>query len=944
MRIARVTHVRLAIPWVFVCLLFGVHDSAAQAGAAIAGRVTEAGGGTPLAGALVTIEGTALRATTDGNGAYRLAPVPPGPRVVLVRFLGYAPARIPVNVPASGSLTVDAKLARSALALPDIIVTADPTSRATGEQGTATVIERDAIDNQAATSLTGVLELVPGVTLSPPGLDRVEQFALRSVPTSPIASFTGGGPTAADIASLGTLIILDGVPLSNNANLQTTGPRGELFRIITSSAGGGIDLRRVPASTIERVEVVRGVPSARYGDLTQGVVIVETRAGAVLPRVAARADDHTLGGSGVFGIGLGDGALTANLDITRTKIAPGRTDDDAWRFAAQAAHRLVLGGGTPDEPGSVVLDSRLDAFALEQNSPEQPELLPGQLSWNHDRGLRLAERIRARLGTARHLRATLSLDYQRQRSFAQAPRVRGAIPFTDRLTEGTQEGRYLLGQYLSAVELSGDVWGMFARTEYGTLARFLGARHDLLAGLDLRREWNTGDGYIFDIEFPPQVTFNGVEGFDRPRAFDDIPPLATTALYLDDRAAGRLGPVAVSFQAGLRLDLLHRGGTWFSGTQDAALQPRLNIELAPQSWLRLQGGIGRTMKSPTLGQLYPAPQYYDVVNLNWFPPDSLERIAILTTFIRDPTNSDLRLADAWKREAGVELGGARGGTSLGIVYFDDRVTGGIGFRPDPGFLVRDLYDLADSTIGTGTQPPVIVPPTRADTVPILLGVPANVLSLDNRGVELTLTLPEWRPAGLQLQVQGALVHTRFASSAPDFGRVFSQFQADGSDPRSPYWTGVTQTADRAIMTYRLVHHQPELGLVITAVVQHYLHEVTEDSAATDTLSFSGYITRTGEMVPVPPERRGDPEYADLRVERAGISAVRRETPADWLASLQVRKTLPGGGQLSFYAFNVFDRVGRVAEEGRSVRTFPSLRFGVELSMPLGGLVGSQVAP
>lgn len=213
--------------------------SAQERAATVEGRVTEPESARPLPGAVVTIEGTALRATTDARGAYRLEPVPPSPHIVLVRFLGYAPARISVTVPTSGSLTVDATLARSALKMADIVVTADPTGRATGEQGTATAIERDAIDNQTATSLSGVLALVPGVPLSPPGLDGVEQFALRSVPTGALASLTTGGPTAGDLASLGTLIILDGVPLSNNANRQTSGPSARVRRQHARRAGHG---------------------------------------------------------------------------------------------------------------------------------------------------------------------------------------------------------------------------------------------------------------------------------------------------------------------------------------------------------------------------------------------------------------------------------------------------------------------------------------------------------------------------------------------------------------------------------------------------------------------------------------------------------------------------------------------------------------------------------
>ncbi|MEX1049929.1 MAG: hypothetical protein WEC54_00130, partial [Gemmatimonadales bacterium] len=132
-------------------------------------------------------------------------------------------------------------------------------------------------------------------------------------------------------------------------------------------------------------------------------------------------------------------------------------------------------------------------------------------------------------------------------------------------------------------------------------------------------------------------------------------------------------------------------------------------------------------------------------------------------------------------------------------------------------------------------------------------------------------------------------------------------------------------------------HQPALGLVITAVVQHIARDVTESLAATDTLAFDGYVTRNGTLVPVPLERRGDPEFADLRVRRAGAVSDSTVRPPDWIASLQVRKTLPAGGQLSFYAFNVFDRVGRG-------RVFPAIRFGIELGMPLAGLLGSPGAP
>lgn len=141
--------------------------------------------------------------------------VPAGPQVLIARRLGYAPARIPVTVPASGSRTVDIIIPTSALQLDQLIVSADRSGRAKGELGTATVIDRDAIANQIASSLQGILELVPGVPLQPPGLDAAAQFSLRALATCSVAG-TGGvsGPGASDIGAAGTPIVLDGVPLS----------------------------------------------------------------------------------------------------------------------------------------------------------------------------------------------------------------------------------------------------------------------------------------------------------------------------------------------------------------------------------------------------------------------------------------------------------------------------------------------------------------------------------------------------------------------------------------------------------------------------------------------------------------------------------------------------------------------------------------------------------
>lgn len=923
-------------------LTLAVHQ-AAFAQATVVGVLSEARSGRPVDGAVVRVEGTALTALSDSAGRYRIPDVPSGPQVLRVQRLGFSTARIPLTVPTRGLVSRDIQLAEQALEMEGLTVTVDAVSRAAGELGTASVIDLEAIRHQTAASLAGVLELVPGVELEPPSLGGVRQFGLRAAPTSGRSARTGGGIRPETLASFGTPVYLDGVPVSNNANLQTLGPRGEIP--LGTAAGGGIDLRRIPATTIERVEVIRGVPSARWGDLTQGAVIVETRAGEVPPEIAGLVDARTLEGSFAWGRSFGgpahDGTVT--FDAARTKTSPGVSDDDAYRLSTQLSHRAALGGRW-EAPGAddvrLVFDTRFDFWQLFENSPPNPAVGRDALRRQRDWGLRLLERARLSLGSHTRLSFTGSFSATEQSVLAREPRLRGALPFTDRLTEGRQEGFFLLGPYETEVEVDGGPRLAYGRLELETGTEALGASHRLRLGMEPRREWNGGLGRQFEVERPPQVTFTGVRGFDRPRTYEDIAPLVTTGLYADDRLRIGLGGAAqLEAQAGVRLDLLHEGSSWFSSVRDAALQPRLNLELAPVPRLRLRGGVGRVAKAPGLSSLSPDPQYFDVVNVNQFTTDPAERLAVLTTFIRDPTNPDLGFIRATKAEAGVDLL-LGSDAAISAVAFRDEVEGGVAFRPEPSFLLRERFALTDSIIGNGVKPEIIDPAIGADTVPILIDRPANVVEQRSRGLELVASLPELQPLRTRLQVTGSLVQTRQRAEILDLGPrdQFENFQLLASDERHPFWEPATEFGKMALLVYRLVHHQPRAGLALTAVIQHNVTDAIRDEAAADTLAFAGYLTRAGELVRVPESERGRPEFQDLRVPRGGFLQPRTSTPADWLLTFQVSKTLPLDGRFNFWAFNVMDNRGVLLDPDVLPRVYPVVRFGLEVLFPLGGLL------
>ena len=172
------------------------------------------------------------------------------------------------------------------------------------------VVSRDDIRESGATNVAGVLTQQLGLQLG------------------------GGSPVGSQmlIQGLGdqrVLVLLDGQPL-------------------TGRVGGVLDLSRLPASIVERIEVVKGPQSVFYGtDAMGGVInIVSRRPGArngLLPEGAIVAGSHgRLDLSGRLAGSLGDDA-TFGLDASRDHVdlAPGLASD-AGAFAEHwsAAPRL----------------------------------------------------------------------------------------------------------------------------------------------------------------------------------------------------------------------------------------------------------------------------------------------------------------------------------------------------------------------------------------------------------------------------------------------------------------------------------------------------------------------------------------------------------------------------------------------------------------------------
>ena len=99
------------------CLIILFLPLSLMAQATVTGTVTVAETGEGLAGANVVVEGTTLGAAADASGMFRIENVPAGGQTVTASVIGYEESSNAVNVPASGSVTVDFQLVPSIIEL-----------------------------------------------------------------------------------------------------------------------------------------------------------------------------------------------------------------------------------------------------------------------------------------------------------------------------------------------------------------------------------------------------------------------------------------------------------------------------------------------------------------------------------------------------------------------------------------------------------------------------------------------------------------------------------------------------------------------------------------------------------------------------------------------------------------------------------------------------------
>ncbi len=226
---------------------------AAQTTGTVQGKVTTAGSDDGLPGASVSFSGTTVGAVTRADGAYRVV-LKPGTYELRVRLLGYSSRRDTVVVAAGAAVTRNYALSKSATQLDQVAVTG---SRA----GARTVVTSPVpVDVLNATELTqtGRVETAQMIQAVAPSFNFPRPAVADGTDHVRPATLRGLGPDQ-------TLVLVNGKRRYTSALVNNNGTVGR--------GTSAVDLNAIPASMIERIEILRDGAAAQYGsDAIAGVI------------------------------------------------------------------------------------------------------------------------------------------------------------------------------------------------------------------------------------------------------------------------------------------------------------------------------------------------------------------------------------------------------------------------------------------------------------------------------------------------------------------------------------------------------------------------------------------------------------------------------------------------------------------------------------------------
>lgn len=651
--------------------------------------VTDSATNEPIIGATITeVKSHKTLAVTDVSGQFTLKSQPNGK--VAITYIGY---KTLTTTLAPGHTY---HLASNTRAIDEVVVTAQESRGLTA----TSIIGKKAMELLQPSSFTDILELLPGGMARDPSLTAPNTIRLRE---------TRQGGSSYTTSSLGTRFVVDGSPISTNANMQYLSGTWETAATSRDFVNEGVDMRSIPTDDIEQVEIVRGIPSVEYGDLTSGLVKIKRKKG--LEKLSARMKSDMT--SQLFHLSKGfewkrGWMLNVSADYMHAHADPRNNLENYHRITGS----FRLNKTWNNAARRLTYTNNFDYGASIDGEKEDPDMNSGQTNKyksTYNRFNYFTE-LELKLKKSQWLKSvdfSLSTAYEHdlvsRTRFTQLQRTTVAATS---LVEGESDAVILENKYTATHEADGKPFNMFAKLNARLQVPLRFLTNSLLIGTDWNIDKNYGRGQIFDPEHP---IYPGLSA--RPRKLSEIPAEHQLSFYAEENLRLPIGPFALEAVGGLRsMEMLNlpkeyylHGKTYLDKRANVGITfPQFKL-LGRTGFVRVAAGWGEQSKMPTMEQLFPDKAYIDLIELNYYNPDPAKRRVYIKTYVINPANPELKAARNIKRELNFDV--SLGGYRLYVSWFKENMTGG--FRAETNYMPFQYRDYEESMILSGflTGPP-----------------------------------------------------------------------------------------------------------------------------------------------------------------------------------------------------------------------------------------------
>lgn len=856
--------------------------------------------------------------TCDENGNFEINKIPKGEYTLVVSSLGYKTYQIKISIPFRKE-NLQIFLNSENLQLKEIIVIAKESRK----ENTSSKIDKNAISHLQPTSFKELLELLPGNSSIDPSMGKVNIVSMRQV--------------GSDVnTSLGTSILMDGMPLSNDANLQSIDGCYDRKINNRNNTGFGLDLRKISTDDIEKVEIVRGIPSVKYGDLNSGLIKIKRRTGKSRYRARLKASPN----SKLFYLGKGyelgnKSFINVGIDYLNYKIDPCNDLSNYKRITSSVRYNKRIKGNE----NIFDIKASIDYTGSFDDEKEDKEINNGRKDYykNSYNKIRSSAGIIWRKNKSSFLKR---MDFNISSSYTHNKQIRDLlisqerdIPWTRVKKEGIHDGVYLPFKYQANFKSDAKPFNLFSSLNFDFQYDFKHVKQEISLGFDYKYDKNYGRGEIYD---PYRPLFLASE---RARQYRDVPSLQRLSSYLEDKLSFIFNEYALNLNVGIRTTKLLNIASKYSISNKIFIEPRFNLIfkfpsfnfLNYNSTIGINLGYGHHKRFPVLTHLYPQKQYFDLQLLNYYHTNEAYRRIVFDTHIVDPTNYNIKEADNKKFELGFDFN--FGGNSFSLTAFIEKLSSG--YRDSKGYrsFTNKVYDSSSIDHANITSKPDLDDMTyKLDTALYMYNRTSNGALLEKRGIEYQLSFERIELLSTRLTVSGAWFRTRYSDSQKVLRRKNVVILGERYNYIGVYdWNNGTDR-DRFNTNFRFDTQFFDSNIIFSSLLEimwySYSQKIKKDPRPIQ------YISKDGSIHNFTSDSEKDMKLKMLIMQYTDSMFEKNKMPIEMSLNFKITKKFNSNISLSMYVNRLVSYLKPIEHNGISMKRRTSPYFGMELNIKL----------